>query len=208
MVVPKRDSGNIHFSTSAITSTMTQMAFIPASEAMDIDSYIDNYDNIRGRTSSPSKAGSRSASMSSSILLEPYCEKMEHYNDLPDEDFRELVNSSQLFYNDNSKEGNQVSKATDQKPKERQQHALEELSALNTMPTQYVDDDIINIQLPYNPNRPTKPDLWDGNFQPIFLHGSLEHLSSDFKNIKELLICLAKYIGNMSGTVYTGGESP
>jgi len=31
--------------------------------------------------------------------------------------------------------------------------------------TPHVDDDnVINIQLPYDPNGPTEPDLWSGNF--------------------------------------------
>ena len=32
--------------------------------------------------------------MSSSVSTEPYHEKMERFNDLPDEEFREPVNSS------------------------------------------------------------------------------------------------------------------
>ena len=56
MVAPKRDLGNIHFSTSAFTFTTTYMAFIPASKVMNID----NYDNIRERTSSSNKASSKS----------------------------------------------------------------------------------------------------------------------------------------------------
>jgi len=40
--------------------------------------------------------------------------------------------------------------------------------------------------------------LWNGNFQSISLHGSLEHLPSDSKCIKESLIWIAKYINNKS----------
>ena len=40
-----------------------------------------------------------------------------------------------------------------------------------------------------------KPELWDGNFHPVSLHRSLEHLISDTNNIKSLA-CMAKYIGN------------
>jgi len=43
-----------------------------------------------------------------------------------------------------------------------------------------------------------EPELWNGNFYPVSLHGSIEHLFSNFKNIKESLNCLAKYIGNKS----------
>jgi len=50
--------------------------------------------------------------------------------------------------------------------------------------------------LPYDPDYPIKPELWDGNFHPISLHGLLEYLPSDLKNIKESLNYLAKYIKN------------
>jgi len=36
--------------------------------------------------------------------------------------------------------------------------------------------------------------LWNGKFRAISLHGSMEHLSSDIKNIKELLSKIEKYI--------------
>ena len=58
------------------------------------------------------------------------------------------------------------------------------------------EDDVINIQLPYNPQTPTEPELWSGSFHPISLHGSNEHLASDTKNIKVTLNFLAKYIQN------------
>ena len=56
------------------------------------------------------------------------------------------------------------------------------------------EDDTINIQLPYDPHAPTEPELWSGSFHPISLHGSVEHLASDAKNIKVTLNFLAKYI--------------
>jgi len=58
------------------------------------------------------------------------------------------------------------------------------------------DDNVINIQLPYDPNGPTEPDLWSRNFQSISLHGLVEHIASDLKNIKQLLSFMAKYISN------------
>ena len=58
------------------------------------------------------------------------------------------------------------------------------------------DNNGINIQLPYNPNSPTEPDLWSGNFQSISLHGSVEHIALDLKNIKQSLNFMAKYISN------------
>ena len=58
------------------------------------------------------------------------------------------------------------------------------------------EDNVFNIQLPYNTNAPTEPELWSGSFHPISLHGSMEHVASDFKNIKVTLNFLAKYIQN------------
>jgi len=58
------------------------------------------------------------------------------------------------------------------------------------------NDAVINIPLPYNPNTLTEPDLWDGSFHSISLHGSMEHLASDTKNIKDSLNFMAKYILN------------
>jgi len=58
------------------------------------------------------------------------------------------------------------------------------------------ENDVINIQLPYDPQAPTKPELWSGSFYPISLHGFIEHFTSDSKNIKVTLNFLAKYIQN------------
>ena len=57
-------------------------------------------------------------------------------------------------------------------------------------------EDVINIQVLYNLNQPMEPECWDRIFQPISLHGLLEHLPSDVKNIKKLMLCIAKYIEN------------
>ena len=56
------------------------------------------------------------------------------------------------------------------------------------------NNDIINIQLNYDVNQALDQDLWDGKFRAISLHSSIEHLSSDIKNIKELLSRMEKYI--------------
>ena len=58
------------------------------------------------------------------------------------------------------------------------------------------EEDVINVQIPYDPNAPTEPELWSGSFHPISLHGSMEHFASDSKNIKVTLNFLAKYILN------------
>jgi len=58
------------------------------------------------------------------------------------------------------------------------------------------EEDVINVQIPYDINAPTELDLWSGSFHPISLHGSIEHFASDSKSIKVTLNFLAKYIQN------------
>jgi len=58
------------------------------------------------------------------------------------------------------------------------------------------DDNIINIQIPYDPNASMEPDLWSGNFHPISLHGSIKHIASNTKSIKDSLNFIARYILN------------
>ena len=71
------------------------------------------------------------------------------------------------------------------------------VSNVNTcMTSTHGDDTVINVNLPYNPNVPIEPELWDGSFHPILLHRSMEYLVSDTKNIKNSLSFMAKYIGN------------
>ena len=64
------------------------------------------------------------------------------------------------------------------------------------MTSMHNDDTVINILLPYDPNALTEPDLWDGSFHPISLHGFIEYLALNAKNIKDLLNFMAKYISN------------
>jgi len=52
------------------------------------------------------------------------------------------------------------------------------------------------VKLPYDPNAPTEPDLWSGDFHSIFLHSSVEQITSDMKNIKQSLNFMARYISN------------
>ena len=105
IVVPNRNLRNIHFSTSALSSSALQMDCLLANSAMNIDNYrnIDNYDKARKRTSlTSSKVSSRNVSVSSKTFSITYYERMEIQNKLPDEDFIEYINNSQLLYNNKS----------------------------------------------------------------------------------------------------------
>ena len=57
-------------------------------------------------------------------------------------------------------------------------------------------ESIINIQLSYDPQAPTEPNLWSSSFYPISLHSSIKHFASDLKNIKDLSNFMVRYITN------------
>ena len=63
-------------------------------------------------------------------------------------------------------------------------------------PAQNVKSIFINILLLYNPDVLMNPEIWGSNFHPISLHGSIKHIMSDAKNIKDFLKFMAKYITN------------
>ena len=213
MVAPIRELANIQFSTSALNSKPLLMANLPSEMDMDVDCNI-----IRGRSTSSSKASSRNSSVTSNVSSIPYYERMEINNNLPDEDLRDPIDSSQLSYKDDVGEGNSVRKAADNGPTKDSQRVQNEASALKNTPkprgegaslnstNMSPSQNTINIQLPYNPNQATEHDLWDGTFQSISLHSSLEHLPSDAKNIRELLCRMAKYIENKKIDVKKSNE--
>ena len=118
-------------------------------------------------------------------------------NELPDQEHVEPIDNSQLLYSGNGQENNQDSTATIPSIQQGLQHVSNETPALITCNVPCVDDNnIINIQLLYDPDWPTEPDLWDSNFRHISLHILLEHLPSDARYIKTSLVCIAKYIEN------------
>ena len=115
MVASNRDSRNIQISTSAFSSTTLQMDCLPASSAMDIDfnKNVNNFDNVRGRSPSPSRVTSRSTSVISKTSSIPYHERMEIQNDFLEEEFREPIDSSQLSYDNQCQESYCVNIAID-----------------------------------------------------------------------------------------------
>jgi len=203
MVAPNRDLRNVQISTSAFSSTTLQMDRLLASLAMDID----NFDNVRERSPSSSRVTSRSNSVISKISSIPYHKRMEIQNDFSEEELREPINSSQLSYDDQCQESHCVSMVIDPVLPQGSQCVSNEAPALNTSSPPYVDDnDVINIQLLYDPNQPTEPELWDGNFHSISLHRSLEHLSSNTTNLKKSMTCIAKYIQNKKINMFKSND--
>lgn len=101
MVMSNRDLGNKQFLSLAFTSSTVQMASLSSAMEMDIDK-VNNFDDIRGRFSSFSKVSSKSTSISSNIYSILYYKRMVINNNLPDKEFKEFINSSQLSYQDDS----------------------------------------------------------------------------------------------------------
>jgi len=96
----------------------------------------------------------------------------------------------ELSYETEQKKALRIGKVTNQHDTSRPQDTYNEATPSHVQH----ENDVINIQLPYDPQAPTKPELWSGSFHPISLHGSIEHFASDSKNIKVTLNFLAKYI--------------
>ena len=103
MVAPNRVLGNIQFPPSAFTSTASQIDYLLAGLAIDINTTkkVNNYDNARERSSSSSFVSSRSTSVESKASSIPYYKRIVIQNDLLDEEFKEPIDCSQLPYNNN-----------------------------------------------------------------------------------------------------------
>jgi len=153
----------------------------------------NNYDEIKSRTSSPKPQSSRASLISSTKSLVVYYERMENNNNLEDVDM-ESFNSPQLSYATPKKQANQVSMVANSSTNMMNQHIP--IEYLTSSPSHVDDDDVINIQLPYNPNASTEPELWDESFYSISFHRSLEYLASNTKNIKNSLNFITKYISS------------
>jgi len=144
---------------------------------------------IRGRNLSPSVNLSRESSLASSGRSTPYHDRMDTDVDFPPS--REVSNL-ELSYKTEQEKAQRVGMAANQQDNTRPLHVHNEAPPTHSQH----EEEVINIQLPYDPQAPTEPDLWSGSFHPISLHGSIEHFASDSKSIKVSLDFLAKYIRN------------
>ena len=98
----------------------------------------------------------------------------------------------ELSYETEQEKALQVSMAADQQETTRPRDGYNEAPLTHATH----EERIINIQIPYDMEASTKPELWSGSFHLISLHRSIEHFASDSKNIKVTLNFLAKYIKN------------
>jgi len=144
---------------------------------------------IRGRNISPSVNLSRESSLASSSCSTPYHDRIDTDADFPPS--REVSNLK-LSYETEQEKAQQVGMAAHQQDNTRPLHVHNEATPTHSQH----EERVINIQLPYNPQASTEPELWSGSFHPISLHGSIEHFASDSKSIKVTLDFLAKYIRN------------
>jgi len=170
----------------------------------------DNYNKMRGRTLSAKEQTSRDFSISSTKLSIVYHESIEHNNAM-NVDIDMDNNSLALPYKTSQKKAIQVSEVANPQTNVMSQYSNPNISNLNPQcvlddqmasnPTcvqtmHHTDDTVINIQLLYDPSTPMEPKLWGGSFYLILFHGSMEHLASDLKNIKDSLNFMARYISN------------
>ena len=147
---------------------------------------------VWGRNSLPSNNPSRDSSMVSSGWSTPYHDRMDtDMNIVPVEN--ESNNEwLELSYETEQEKAIRVSMAANQQVPTRLHSVNNEATPTHA----WHENDVINIQLPYDPNTPTEPELWSGSFNPISLHGSMEHFMHDTRNIKVTLDFMAKYIWN------------
>jgi len=178
---------NPNLPTMNYSQTLSLPTMLPYSMGMDIQSgpALNNFDEVRDRTLSSNRSISRDVPMSSTKSLVVYHERMTTNND--------LVNvSPELFYETEQEKAFRVSKVANQQDTTRT--TGDNNKAFTTYGTH--EESVINIQLPYDSQAPTKPDLWSNSFYPISLHGLIEHFASDSKNIKDSLNFIAKFISN------------
>ena len=98
----------------------------------------------------------------------------------------------ELFYEAEQEKAIRVSMATNHQVPMRLHNVNNEATPTHAQH----EDDVINIQILYNPNTPTEPELWGGSFNHISLHSSMEHFMHNTRNIKVTLDFMAKYIRN------------
>jgi len=101
-----------------------------------------------------------------------------------------IVHNSQLSH---ATPGEQCNQAADSSSSREQQRVINEDPAPSRATNS--NEHVFNVQLS-NVNQALDPESWDGNFHAISLHGSMEHLASDIKHIKESLQRMQKYILN------------
>jgi len=197
MVAPIRDLGNkFFFPSTNMHSQQNVNSLIPTVSSANVTGMdsstgqVPVFDfEVRGRIPTSAVKFSRESSMASSGCATPYHDRMDINMDCsstigePTPELSDETEQEKALW---------VSMAADQQEPTRPEGS--NIEALSTHVPH--EESIINIQLSYNTQAPTEPELWSGSFHSISLHGSIEHFASDTKNIKTTLDFLAKYIKN------------
>ena len=218
MVAPIGNIANKFIFPATLSSSTTSLypqAILPtmndiSNMGMDKSTGTNPVNNFepRGRSTSIERNISRDNSMFSTCSSVTYHERVTMNNGM-DIDIDPLTDFPTLFYKEEQEKELRLRKATETTTNTRPQDGTNKASSSQvnhgdcvpndrTRSQTHGDDDnnVINIQLPYDPNAPTEPDLWSGNFHPISLHGSIGQIALDAKNIKDSLNFMAKYITN------------
>jgi len=218
MVVPIGNIANKFFfpsTFSSFTISNSQASSLPTLSSsihmgMDIskEQVPTNDIEIRGRTPTSAINLSRESLIVSSSWATSYYDRMDNRRDY-DSVLRDK--SSELSYETEQKKAFHFSKVFETTGNIRPQDEYNKAShhnpecvlnknQINQFPCvkapQDDNNDVINIQLLYDPNSPTELDLWSGNFHPISLYGSIKQIVSDYKSIKDSLNFMARYIKN------------
>ena len=218
MVVPIGELVNITFFNSSSNTTLLPNTILLTVNQVD-NTEIDiqkgwtpnNYDEVRGRSLLWNSNISRDTLMFLTNSAKPYHEKIARNNDMDVNNVKSIKDTSlELSY-----ESPQEKEICFSTVAEKQADTLLLKGNLtNTSSPQCVPDKhsastptwgltaqninstFINIQLLYDPNVPTDPEIWDGNFHSISLYSSIQHIGSNAKSIKESLKFMTKYITN------------
>jgi len=121
MVAPLRETGNKHFLSSTKTDSTSDMTLptMNTSGYMGMDflnavrNTSDNYNEVRGCTLAPDKPSSRETSISFTVSLVAYHDRMTMNNDNDSNAIIEPINSPQLLYVTPGKKNIQVSMVAD-----------------------------------------------------------------------------------------------
>ena len=218
MVAPIGKSANkfiFPLSFSSTISSNNQQTFLPTMNVSNNMGMVNSTgtdpvtnNDSRGRPSQIHKNWSRDTSMSSTCSSTVYHERLAMNNGM-DINSDPPVESPVLYYEDEQEKEIRLRKAAETTNNTRSQGGNNEAPSIQVnhgghVPTDRtcgqapcdVDDNVINIQLPYDLNAPMEPDLWSGDFHSISLHGSVEQITSDMKNIKQSLNFMVRYISN------------
>ena len=216
MIAPNRELVNkpfFSFSTNTFPSQTNTLPTVDLFNNTGMDflkgQTPDNNDGVRGKKLSHGSNSSRDNSILSTTSSRLYHEKMEQNNNM-DVDNNNNTPSKLLSYEASQEREIHLRMAAKNQEdmllsqgKLTNNNCFQRVPEKNPNPTyiqcltvQNEKNTFFNISLPYDLDVPADPEIWGGNFHLVSLHGSIEYLASDVKNIKDSLKFMTKYITN------------